>query len=1057
MTKDQEPSAILKKDNLNKDQIAIRSAVEEREIILGVERPDTKAVSEIWPDAEVLVEETSIPDEWGNYRRVTLIQPRDLPYPVRIEKKITTDPNTGDEKLLSENEVVADRVIIKIKPGQNEEAIESIIDKIGGVLHDPFQGSGFTIVQLPELTVEAVPEALQALSGKREFLEYVEPDYIIHAALAPNDPRYVDGTQWGLNNLGQNGGSDDAEIDAPEGWEIIQDASNVTIAVIDTGTRYTHQDLAANMWVNTGEIPNDKIDNDQNGVIDDKCGFNSILNTGDPKDDNGHGTLVAGIIGAVGNNGIGVAGIAWRTQLMAVKFLSEDGNGVITDAVECINYSRLNGAQVINASWSGGGFSQTLLNAIEETREAGILFVTAAGNFSSDNDIVPLFPANFLLDNIVSVASSTRNDEISQFSNFGESTVDIVAPGSAIFTTFNRTDSDYVTRSGTSMATPYVSGVIALLKARFPNENHETLINRLLVGGDKVSGTEDKVRSSARVNLSGSLNLNTVPALPDFITPLRTQAASEGGSVIFHVEVSGDPPLTYSWSKDGQPIPGASQNFLLVEDIDISKEGVYKVKVSNDFGLNSSSASLFVATVRPELGAALEAPDFNWRSVGFALWFGQTDVTRDGVDAAASGLISDGLISQFETTVQGPGSGSFRWQSSSEVLFDFLRFAIDGEQQISISGKNDWSKETFSIPEGEHVVSWAYTKDESLSVGDDRGYVDNFIFSSENIITPQIVSETTNKVANPGANVEFVIIATGTDPLKYQWKKDGVVLAGETKPLLNLTAVKTDDNGTYRVEVSNSSGTAISNTFNLSVKGSNNALSLALDNNEWPWRHSNDTKWFNQDTIALDGFDALQSGSISNNESSSFETTVIGPGIISFYWKVSSEDGHDVLTFALNDQAQESISGEVEWQEGAFAVPAGENILRWVYSKNESLSLRADSGWIDKFTFKSLDADFPFIIRQPKNSLVFLGDSLSLNADVTGTQPLTYQWRKNETALNGEISNSLELTANSKSVGGNYSVEVTNSKGSVISDPASLVVFNEGDPLGQALELSEST
>ena len=1054
---DQKSLAIQKKDSLNKNLIANQSALDEREDLLGVERLGTKAVNEIWPDAEVLVEETSVPDKEGNYRRVTLIQPRDLPYPVRIEKKIATDPKTGAEKLLSENEVVADRVIIKIKPGQNTEAIESIIEEVGGVLHTPFQGSGFTIVQLPELSIEAVPKALQVLSAKREFLEYAEPDYIIHAALAPNDPRYVDGTQWGLNNLGQNGGSDDADIDAPEGWEIIQDASNVIIAVIDTGTRYTHQDLAANMWVNTGEIPNDKIDNDQNGVIDDKFGFNSILNTGDPKDDNGHGTLVAGIIGAVGNNNIGVAGIAWRTQLMAVKFLSEDGNGVITDAVECINYSRLNGAQVINASWSGVGFSQTLLNAIEETREAGILFVAAAGNFSSDNDLAPLFPASFVLDNIVSVASSTRKDEVSQFSNFGESTVDIVAPGSAIFTTFNRTDSDYVTRSGTSMATPYVSGVIALLKARFSSENHETLINRLLVGGDKVSGTQDKVRSGARVNLSGSLNLDTVPALPDFITPLRTQAASGGGSVIFHVEVSGDPPLTYSWSKDGQPIPDASQNFLVVEDIDISKEGVYKVKVANDFGLNSSSASLFVATVRPELGPALEAPNFNWRSVGFALWFNQTDVTRDGVDAAASGLISDGLISQFETSVQGPGAGSFRWRSSSEVLFDYLRFAIDDEQQISISGINDWSKETFSIPEGEHVLSWAYTKDESLSVGNDRGYVDNFVFSSENIIAPQIVSETINKVANPGANIDFSVTTTGTDPLKYQWKKDGGVLAGETKPVLNLTAVNTADTGAYRVEVSNTGGTAMSDTFNLSVQDSNNALSLALDNNEWPWRNGSDTKWFNQDTIALDGFDALQSGSISNNESSTFETTVIGPGIITFYWKVSSEDGNDALAFVINDLAQESISGEVEWQQVAFAVAAGSNVLRWVYAKNESLSLRADSGWIDKFTFNSIDSAFPSIVRQPKNTLVFLGDSLSLSADATGAQPLTYQWRKNESALPGEINNSIEITANSKTVGGIYSVEVTNSNGSVISDRSSLVVFNESDPLGQALELSEST
>ena len=1057
VSKDQGSLDKHEKDNPKKNEITDQPADEEAELLAGTQQSSSKALSEIWPGADVLIEETSNPDKQGNYRRVTIIQPRDLPYPVRIEKKLATDPATGEEKLLSENEVVADRVIIKLKPGQDEESIKKIIDEVGGVLHTPFQGSGFMIVELSELTIEAVPEAIQVISTRRDVLEYVEPDYIIHAALIPDDPRFVDGTQLGLNNLGQNGGTDDADIDAPEGWEIIHDASNVTIAVIDTGTRYTHQDLAENMWVNAGETPNDKIDNDQNGVIDDIFGFNSINNTGDPNDDNGHGTLVAGIIGAVGDNGIGVTGIAWRTQLMAVKFLSEDGNGVVTDAVECINYSRLNGAQVINASWSGGGFSQTMLNAIEETRKAGILFVTAAGNLSNDNDLVPLFPANFFLDNIVSVASSTRNDEISHFSNFGESTVDIAAPGSAIFTTFNRTDFDYVTRSGTSMAAPYISGVIALLKANFPNEDHKTLINRLLVGGDKVSETQDKVRSGARVNLSASLNLETVPELPEFIEPLRTQAAGEGESVIFHVEVSGDPPLTYNWSKDGQPIPGATQNFLIVDNIDISKEGIYKVKVGNEFGVNGSSASLFVATVRPELGEALDTLDFNWRSVGFALWLDQSDDTRDGVDAAASGFISDGLISQFGTTIEGPGSGSFWWRSSSEVLFDFLLFVIDGEQQISISGINDWSEYTFSIPEGEHVLAWAYTKDESLSIGDDRGYVDNFVFSPENIIPPQIVSESTNRVATPGANVKFSVIATGSGPLNYQWEKDGTVLAGETKALLNLTDVKPTDTGTYRVEVSNSAETTLSNIFNLSVQASNNALSLALDNNDWPWNNGNDVPWFNQDTIAFDGFDSLQGGSISDNESSSFETSVIGPGLISFYWKVSSEDGNDELTFIIDDQPRESISGEVEWQQVNFSVPAGAHVLRWVYVKNGSLTLGADTGWIDQFQFKSIDADLPFLTRQPKNTLVFLGERVSFNAEASGAQPLIYQWRKNDSALLGENSNTLELTATSSSDAGAYAVEVTNSFGSVMSDRVALTVFNDGDPLGQALELSEST
>ena len=174
----------------------------------------------------------------------------------------------------------------------------------------------------------------------------------------------------------------------------MSDASGVIIAVNDTGVHYTHEDLAANMWVNPGEIPADGIDNDGNGIIDDVHGFNSINNTGNPLDDNGHGTHVAGIIGAVGNNGIGVTGVAWNVELMALKFLSADGSGTLSDIIECIDYARVNGADIMNNSWGGGGFSNSLRNAIERAQDSGIIFVVAAGNETNNNDVSSSYPAN---------------------------------------------------------------------------------------------------------------------------------------------------------------------------------------------------------------------------------------------------------------------------------------------------------------------------------------------------------------------------------------------------------------------------------------------------------------------------------------------------------------------------------------------------------------------------------------------------------------------------------------------------------------------------------------
>src|SRR5205807_6013055 len=197
------------------------------------------------------------------------------------------------------------------------------------------------------------------------------------------------------------------------------------------------------MWVNPDEIPGNGIDDDGDGYVDDIHGINTVNNTGDPNDDHGHGTHVSGTIGAVGNNNVGVVGVCWKVQIMACKFLDSSGNGFISDAIRCMDYARSKGAKVINASWGTTTFtSQALHDAIDSLRQAGIIFVAAAGNASQDNGVDPIYPASYDLDNIISVAATTRNDDLAVFSNYGATTVDLGAPGDPIFSCWNTSDSD---------------------------------------------------------------------------------------------------------------------------------------------------------------------------------------------------------------------------------------------------------------------------------------------------------------------------------------------------------------------------------------------------------------------------------------------------------------------------------------------------------------------------------------------------------------------------------------------------------------------------------------
>lgn len=393
----------------------------------------------------------------------------------------------------------SDRILVKPKAGLELNTLSAFHRQHGTRLLRTF--SDLEQVQVIEIqSGNSVPEIIAAYL-KSGLVEYAEPDIWCHADLVPQDPKFLDGTLWHLKNIGLNG----ADIDATAGWNIQNTATNVIVAIIDSGIRYTHEDLASNLWVNPNEIAGNGLDDDHDGFVDDLYGINAVLNNGDPDDDFGHGTHVAGIIGAVGNNQKGVVGVAWRVQLMACKFLDNTGNGSISDAIVCFDYARSKGASIINASWGADAYSSTLRLAIQRTRDAGIVVVTAAGNEGTNNDVVPSYPGNYDVDNLVSVAATTSSDTLASFSNYGATTVDLAAPGSFIYSTWNSADNDYAYSSGTSMAAPCVAGVFALVRARFSNYTYQQLISRVLTNTDLLPALAGKCITGGRVNLRKAL------------------------------------------------------------------------------------------------------------------------------------------------------------------------------------------------------------------------------------------------------------------------------------------------------------------------------------------------------------------------------------------------------------------------------------------------------------------------------------------------------------------------------------------------------------------------
>ena len=364
-----------------------------------------------------------------------------------------------------------------------------------------------------------------ALYRKAAGVVAAQPNYVYHLAdTTPNDPSYA--AQYGLQ-----------KIQAPLAWDTTTGSSAVVVAVIDTGILYTHEDLAANMWHNPGEIPANGVDDDGDGYVDDVYGIDTANNDADPLDDFGHGTHVAGIVGAVGNNATGGAGVNWQVRLMALKMFDQHGDGTSATAIAAFQYvimmkRRGVNVRVTNNSWGGDpeapAFDQALKSAFDAAAAADILNVCAAGNFNTNSDATPFYPASYDSPHIVSVAASDSSDQRAGFSNYGATTVDLAAPGVSILSTYNGGNSSYAYLSGTSMAAPMVAGAAALLAAHDPALSALSIKAALLGSVDVLPQWSGLVRTGGRLNVARALQTSVACAFG--VSPTSAAFTESGGT-----------------------------------------------------------------------------------------------------------------------------------------------------------------------------------------------------------------------------------------------------------------------------------------------------------------------------------------------------------------------------------------------------------------------------------------------------------------------------------------------------------------------------------------------
>lgn len=619
-------------------------------------------------------EPRSAPD--GTSTRVRLARLGDDGPVVRLVDHYARDPS-GQQIAVGTEVMRADAVVVAVPLDQPATVIAERLRHEDFHVVEPQRFDAVVSVLVPDVTLDGVPELLAALAARVPELP-ADPDFIRFGTQAtPNDYDVV--RLWGLE-----------KIEAPAAWTVSTGRTDVVVGVIDTGIAVDHPDLVANIWSNPGEVPGNGKDDDADGYIDDINGWNFASNNAVVTDTDGHGTHVAGTIGATGNNGSGITGVNWSVKLMALRA----GSGTFSDTalLNALRYAgrmRQRGVNVVAVNMSVGGlgasasFRQEVLNA----RDLGLLVVAAAGNLNDEaptanNDLVPVYPASYDVDSIIAVASSNQGDSLSVFSHYGPTTVDLAAPGTSIFSTV--TGGAYARYSGTSMAAPHVTGAVALVAAANPGLTGAQIRSRILGTVDPVTALGGKVATGGRLNLRRAVSPSLIPPRvavrtggrqveaavldrPGLPLPLEAVVQAEGGIT---------PAATLAWTTVDGPAPVAfSSGNSASTTATFPAAGRYRIRVTATAGALQERSEVVVAV----------GSDASATTAGLQGWWHFDDVGGTTADASGQGRVGTVLGATRSASAALGTSMSF------DGLGNNVGFAAPALARLTIAG---WARAT---------------------------------------------------------------------------------------------------------------------------------------------------------------------------------------------------------------------------------------------------------------------------------------------------------------------------------------------------------------------------
>ena len=721
-------------------------------------------------------------------------------------------PKAPDSFEINTNKYSSNELLVKFRSGLSERRVNQSINKRHATGSKKFSGKrrgrrtsaidSWRHIQLP---AGADIEQVIADFASDPDVERVEPNYEITTFVVPNDPRFQE--LWGMHNIGQTGGINDADIDAPEAWDIKTGSESVLVAVIDTGVDYNHEDLIGNIWTNPGEIAGNGIDDDGNGFIDDIHGYDFANNDGDPRDDNGHGTHCAGTISGVGNNGIGITGVSWNARIMAVKFLNSSGSGSVSNAVKAVMYASSMGVKVMSNSWGGGGYSQALLDAINDANNAGALFVAAAGNNGRNTDVTPTYPQGYDVPNVLSVAATDNRDNKASFSNYGALSVDLGAPGVSILSsvptgTCRLCDSTgYRLLNGTSMATPHVSGAAALLLSVDPSLPPDELKSILMASVDPIAALNGITVSGGRLNVNAALNsvanapfrLAVSPDSPTVVSGQSTETTVTVTSLRdFSLPVnltfeSTDTGITGSFSESAvtPPMNGEVQTTLTISTTNTTPSGSYKVTIvgSNEAGESYSAQAILVvdgqdfelvASPATQPGKPGGSTTYEIQINSLNAYSSTVSLSLSSTNQAISGSISPAAVTL-------PADGS----STSLLTVDVAAGIPAGEYLLTVTATDgtishsttvalsivdidyevtNVNTSTASVLTGNQFALSATVRNSGTSASSTYTNVD-FYLSTDNTIATDDVLLASRSVAPLGSGASYTATATVTVPV----------------------------------------------------------------------------------------------------------------------------------------------------------------------------------------------------------------------------------------------------------------------------------------------------